>query len=162
MTTTSATTSTPARSYDWEGRIAFEDCSTESRYRWTDLPTFETYGPRIYQGRMIGLVPCDAERDNLPFPVTPLTAHQCTLEHIGGLLMWNKTLNEEGGTLVMFAGQTTEQERTVLSNAGWWTSCGLTYSETRSSHFRAPDDELTIDGQVWHITYLDNNRQVGG
>jgi len=151
-----------SRTFLWHGRIAFRDAAVECKYTWRDLPWSEPYGPRFFDGRLIGLIPCDADRNDLPFPITSDVAEQVQLGNIGGLLLWNATLNEEGGTLIMFTGQTVEQERIVVHNAGWWTSCGLTYRTSPGmTHQRPPDDTLEFDGGTWHLIYLDNDYEVG-
>jgi|GEM_PF-6612958 len=148
--------------FEFGGRATFGSRDPEQVFTWRDLALFETHGVHEYNGRITGLIPVDASRHGLPFavPAGSLLGDAVKCSEVGGLLMWNASRDDEGGTLVMFAGQTPRQQAAVLNNGCAWISC--TYAESRvGKHWRDPDDVLVIGGESWHVWYLVNDHLIG-
>lgn len=86
-------------------------------------------------------------------------------ESVGGLLMWNKTRDEEGGHFVMFTGQDAEQEVTVIANAEWMVSCGALYAAARvgwKSYKTRPDFLIDVGGNEMLVWLLPCNENIPG
>lgn len=105
----------------------------------------------------------EADRDALPFGSDDLRDDFRTYETYGGLLVWNLTRDEEGGVLVMLTGQTSDQERQVMANAGWMVSCGAVYAASRvgmKGWKTSYDDRIMIDGEELLVWVLPNDFDV--
>lgn len=103
------------------------------------------------------------DRDDLPVASTNLRAAVEAAPAAGGLLLWNKTLDEEGGHLVMFTGQTCAEERQVLTNAEWLISCGAVYAAARVGRVYkdgSRDVALRHDGHQLYAWLLPNDRSL--
>ncbi|GEP38588.1 hypothetical protein NPS01_22510 [Nocardioides psychrotolerans] len=107
----------------------------------------------------------DAARPRIPFASKDLR-QACMADHeIGGLLAWNSTTDDEGGSLVMFAGQSAAQERRVMENAGWMVSCGAVYAAERvgvKGYKLQPDARVTEGTNEFLVWLLPNGADVEG
>jgi hypothetical protein len=80
----------------------------------------------------------------------------------GGLLMWNRDRDAEEGTLVMFTGQSTAEERQVLENAQWLVSTGAVYSVARlGARKPTADTQVRLDSRMW-VWLLPSDRDRPG
>lgn len=139
--------------YDALGRLLGAVEPTTARFTWEDIAA---------ENRTIASTLTLAEADRLdpPFGTSDLRDDCATYDTYGGLLAWNRTRDEEGGHLVMFTGQTAEQERRVLANASWLVSCGAVYAASpvgMTGWKTSYDDRCTVGGDELLVWLLPNS-----
>lgn len=124
-------------------------------YTWRDLAARDVHLDRLRLA--------ESDRDQLPLGGQDLRDDFRTYPEYGGLLVWNRTRDDETGLLVMITGQTPTQERQVMENAGWLVSCGAVYAAAgrgmrgwKTSY----DDLVTVEGDEHLVWILSNDADI--
>lgn len=107
----------------------------------------------------------DLSRDALPFGDTAMRRYVSGNRDVGGILTWNESQDPEHGHLFMLFGQTAQQERQVMQNAGWMVSAGAVYSARRvgvRGYKAEPHFRVVVEGDSYLVWLLFNDRDVDG
>lgn len=128
--------------------LAGPEAPTTARYSWQDLLMASP-------GHAADCTLLDLPRNSPTFD-QPTRLLLDERPNIGGVLLWNKTLDAESGTLIMLTGQVKSQEQQVVRNATWMASTGAMYSARRTGwkgYKLHPDVVTVIDGEE-HLLWL--------
>jgi hypothetical protein len=147
-----------------ESELNSQPTQLTAHFTWREL-----LGPYATERNWTGGIrPADADRGALPCGTPQMRQRIGSDQSIGALLVWNKSLDEEGGDLIMFTGQTCEQERRVVTNATWMASCGTVYAASRvgtKAYKAAPDYRFRIGGRAGDLHFgwlIPNDRDIEG
>ncbi len=88
-------------------------------------------------------------------------SHELTGPDTGGCILWSRTRDENSGHLMMFCGQSPEQEKATMSNASYWLSTGVARCERERPGWGwavEPHEVFTDEDGEWWLWWLPNYR----
>lgn len=99
-----------------ESELTSQTTHLTAHFTWREL-----LGPYATEHNWTGGIrPADADRCALPCGTPQMRQRSSRDQSIGALLVWNKSLDEEGGDLIMFTGRRANRsEESSPTRLGW-------------------------------------------
>lgn len=123
-------------------------------FTWRSLPVWQTHA-HLFSTE-------DVDRSALANSSVDHLRYAASHSDIGALILWDATLNEDGGELAVFTGQSADQERQTLDNVAHMVNTGHVYAEKRVHRhwLRSSCHIEDSSGHLFAVYFVPNNRQI--